>query len=96
MTEVTGSGEDVTQGEDWFWLGPSTAGIGFDVYVSVGQEFMTCGVLCLEELCGVVEHGSYMEEMQGDNGDYDNEAESEPGLSFMEALHVFEIVRGFM
>jgi hypothetical protein len=53
MTEVNRSGEDdVTQDEDWVWLGASTAGLDFDTYVSVDQELTTCCVLFM--WCGVV------------------------------------------
>jgi hypothetical protein len=59
VTEVNESGEDdVTQDEDWVRLGASTAGVNFDAYVSVDQELATCGLLCMEEMCGVVGSGS--------------------------------------
>jgi hypothetical protein len=101
VTEVDGSGEDdVTQDEDWVWLGASTAGVDLDACVSVDQELATCGVLCMEEMCGVVGSGSCVEEGQGDGGGGgggdDDEAESEPVPSFREALYVFESVRAFM
>jgi hypothetical protein len=47
-------------------------------------------------MCGAVGSGSCVEEGQGDRGDDDNEAESEPVPSFMEALNVFESVRAFI
>jgi hypothetical protein len=76
VTEVDGSGEDaITQDEAWVWLGASTAGVDFDTYVSVDKELTTCGVLCMEEMCGVVGSGSCMEEGQGDGGGDDDEAE---------------------
>jgi hypothetical protein len=65
----------------------------FDTYMSVDQQLTTCGVLCMEEMCGVVGSGSCVEEGQGD-GD-DDEAKSEPVPSFMEALHASESMRAF-
>jgi hypothetical protein len=70
--------------------------MNFDAYVYVDQELATCGVLCMEEMCGVVESGSCVEEGQCDGGVDDNEAKSEPVLSFTEALHAFESITAFM
>jgi hypothetical protein len=42
-------------------------------YMSVDQELMTCGVLCVEEMCGELGSGSCVEEVQGGGGD-DNKA----------------------
>jgi hypothetical protein len=62
----------------------SIAGMDFDANASL--EHTTCGVLCMEEIGGVVGSGSYMKGRQG-NGDGDGyEAESKPLPSFMEAL----------
>jgi hypothetical protein len=48
VTEIDGSGEDDgPQDEDWVRLGASTAGVNFDTYMSVDQELLTCGVLCV-------------------------------------------------
>jgi hypothetical protein len=45
-------------------------------YVSVAQELVTCGVLCVEETCGELGSGSCVEEVQGGGGgDDDEEAE---------------------
>jgi hypothetical protein len=63
------------QDEDKVRLGTNTAGIDFDAYASVDQELATCGVLCMEEICGLVRSGSCVEEGQGNGGDDDNEAE---------------------
>jgi hypothetical protein len=58
VTEDSGSGEDdVTQDEEWFWLEASSTSINFDDYVSADQELMMCGMLCPEEMCGVVQFG---------------------------------------
>jgi hypothetical protein len=95
VTKVDRNGEDnVTQAEDWVWLGASTTGVDFDAYMSVDKELLMCGVLCIEEMCGVVGSGSCVEKGQGDGGD-DDEAESEPVPSFTEALRVFESMRAF-
>jgi hypothetical protein len=37
-------------------------------YVSLDQELATCGVLCVEEMCGALGSGSCMEEVQGGGG----------------------------
>jgi hypothetical protein len=93
VTEIDGSGEDDgTKDEDWVRLGACIAGVNFDAYVSVDQELATCGVLCVEEMCGELGSGSCVEEVQG-GGD---EAEPEPVPSFKEALHGFESMRAFM
>jgi hypothetical protein len=65
-------------------------------YVSVDQELATCGVLCVEEMCGELGSGSCVEEVRGGSGDDDNEAESEPVPSFTEALCAFESMRASM
>jgi hypothetical protein len=97
VTEFNRSGEDdVTQDAGWLQLGASTIGVDFDAYMSVDQEFMMCGVLCMAEMCGVVGSGSCVEEGQGDGGDDDDEAASEPAPSFTEALCAFESIRAFM
>jgi hypothetical protein len=47
-------------------------------YMSVDQELMTCGVLCVEEMCGELGSGSCVQEVQGGggcDGDDDDEAE---------------------
>jgi hypothetical protein len=62
---------------------------------SVDQELATCGVLCVE-MCGAVGSGSCMEEGQGDGGDDDDEAESDPVPSFTEALRASESERSYM
>jgi hypothetical protein len=67
----------------------------FDAYVSLDQELTMCGALCMEETCGVVGSGSCVDG-QGDGGADDDEAESEPVLSFTQALHASESMRGFM
>jgi hypothetical protein len=60
--KVDGSSEDdVMQDEDWVQLGASTACVDFDAYMSVDQELMTCGVLCIEGMC-VVGSGYCVEE----------------------------------
>jgi hypothetical protein len=61
--------DDIMQDEGWIRLGTSTAGMAFGAYVSVDQELSMCGVLCMEEMCGVVGSGCYVEEVQGDGGD---------------------------
>jgi hypothetical protein len=44
-------------------------------YMSVDQELATCGVLCVEEMCGELGNGSCVEEVQGSGGgDDDDEA----------------------
>jgi hypothetical protein len=43
-------------------------------YMSVDQKLTTCGVLCVEKMCGELGSGSCME-VQGGSGDDDNEAE---------------------
>jgi hypothetical protein len=48
------------------------------------------------EMCGVVGSGSCVEEGQGDGGDDDDEAESKPVPSFMEAFYAFESMRVFI
>jgi hypothetical protein len=64
--------------------------------MSVDQEIMMCGVLCMEEMCGVLGSGSCVEEGQGD-GSYDNsEAKPQPVPCFTEALHAFESVSAFL
>jgi hypothetical protein len=68
----------------------------FDAYMAVDQELTTCGVLCREEICGVVGSGNCVEEGQGDGGDDDDETEFEPVPSFTEALYALESVRVFM
>jgi hypothetical protein len=67
-----------------------------DANGSADQELTLCGVLCMEEMCGVVGSGSCMEEGQGDGGGDDDEVESKPVLSFMEGLLEFESLRAFM
>jgi hypothetical protein len=52
--------------------------VDFNAYMSVDQELATCGMLCMEEMCGVVGSGSCMKDGEGDGGSDDNEAESEP------------------
>jgi hypothetical protein len=47
--------------------------------MSVDQELVMCGVLCMEETCGELGSGSCVEEMQGGGGDDDDEAEPEAG-----------------
>jgi hypothetical protein len=47
--------------EDWVWLRASTSGVNFDAHVSVDQELVTCGMLCVEEMCGKLGSGSCME-----------------------------------
>jgi hypothetical protein len=37
-------------------------------YVSVDQELATCGVLCVEEMCGELGSGSCAQEVQGGGG----------------------------
>jgi hypothetical protein len=37
--------------------------MNFDAHVSVDQELATCGVLCVEEMCGEMGSGSCMEEV---------------------------------
>jgi hypothetical protein len=59
----------------------------------VDQELTTCGVLCVEEMCGALGSGSCVEEVQGGG---DDEAEPEPVPSFTEALYGFESMRAFM
>jgi hypothetical protein len=93
VKEIDGSGEDVgTQDEDWVRLGAITTGVNFDAYVSVDQDLATCGVPCVEEMCGELRSGSCVEEVEGG----DDEAEPEPVPSFTEALRAFESMRAFM
>jgi hypothetical protein len=47
-------------------------------------------------MCGAVGSGSCVEEGQGDGGDDDDEAESDPVPSFTEALRAFESERSYM
>jgi hypothetical protein len=49
--------------------------MGFDAYMSVEQKLVTCGVLCIEEMYGVVGSGS-CEKGQGDGGG-DDDAKSD-------------------
>jgi hypothetical protein len=70
--------------------------IGEHTYVSVDQELTTCGMLCVEEMCGEFGSGSYMEEVQGGGGGDDDEAEPESVPSFTEALCALESMRAFM
>jgi hypothetical protein len=42
-------------------------------YVSVDQELATCGVLCVEEMCGELGSGSCVQEVQGGGGGDDEE-----------------------
>jgi hypothetical protein len=42
--------------------------------MSVDQELTTCGVLCVEKMCGELGSGSCVKEVQG-GGDDDDEAE---------------------
>jgi hypothetical protein len=70
------------QDEDWVRPPASTAGMDFDAYVSVDQELVMCGMLCMQEMCGVVGSGSCVEEGQGDGGGDDNEAKNKPMPSF--------------
>jgi hypothetical protein len=66
-------------------------------YVSVDQELATCGVLCVEEMCGELGSGSFVEEVQGGGGgDDDDEAKPEPVQSFVDALRAFESMTAFM
>jgi hypothetical protein len=44
-------------------------------HLSVDQELATCGVLCVEQMCGALGSGSFVEEVQGGGGDDDDEAE---------------------
>jgi hypothetical protein len=95
MMEVDGSGEIyVMQDEDWIWLGASTAGVDFDAYVSVDQEHATCGVLCMEVMCGVVGSGSCMEEGQGGGGDADNETGVQTGAEFYGSTSCISVNEG--
>jgi hypothetical protein len=48
-------------------------------------------VLFVEEMCGELGSGSYMEAVQGGGGG-DDKAEPEPVPSFMEALGAFESI----
>jgi hypothetical protein len=44
--------------------------------MSVDQELTTCGVLCVEKMCGELGSGSCVKEVQGcGGGDSDDEAE---------------------
>lgn len=45
-----------------------TAGVDFDTYMSVDQELATCGVLCVEEMCGEVGSENSVEEGQSGSG----------------------------
>jgi hypothetical protein len=59
-------------------------------YVSVDQELATCGVLCVEEMCGELGSVSFVEEVQGGGGD-DDEAGfygSTLRVSVYESVHV--------
>jgi hypothetical protein len=42
--------------------------------MSVNQELATCGVLCVEKMCGELGSGSCVEEVQGGGGDDNDEA----------------------
>jgi hypothetical protein len=63
--------------------------MNFDAYVSVDHELKTCGVLCVEEMCGELGSGSNAKEGQSGGGG-DNEAKPEPVPSFTEALNSSE------
>jgi hypothetical protein len=66
-------------------------------YVSVNQELATCGVLCVEEMCGALGSASRVEEVKGDDGGGDDdEPEPEPMPSFTEAFNVYEPMRTFI
>jgi hypothetical protein len=53
-------------------------------YMSVDQELTMCGVLCVEKMCGELERGSCMEEVQGDGGGGDDdEAEFYGSISYI-------------
>jgi hypothetical protein len=67
--------------------------MNFDAYVSADQELATCGVLCVEEMCGELGSGSSMQEQQGGGGD---EAKTKPVPTFTKALNMFENMRVFM
>jgi hypothetical protein len=67
--------------------------MGFDACMSVDQELTTSGVLCIEEIYGVVGSGSWEDEGQGDGGDDDSEAESKRVRNFTEAVCAFESMR---
>jgi hypothetical protein len=67
----------------------------FDAYMSVDQELAMCGVLCIEEMYGVVGSGSCVVEGQGDGGD-DDEVKFEPVPSFIETLRAYESMRVFV
>jgi hypothetical protein len=97
VTEIDRSGaDDGVQAEDWVRLGASTTSVNFDAYVSVDLELVTCGVLCVEEMCAELGSGSCVEEVQGGGSDENSEAELEPVPSFTEALRGFESMRAFM
>jgi hypothetical protein len=90
MTEVDKSGEDVTQDENLVRLGASTTGVDFDAYVSVDQELVMCGMLCMEEMCGVVWWEVEVVWRRG------KVMVMTMKPSFMEALSAFESMRAFM
>jgi hypothetical protein len=56
----------------------------------------TCGVLCIEAMCCVVGSRSCAKKGQGDGGGDDDADESEPVLSFTEAIRAFESMTAFM
>ena len=65
--------------------------MNFDAYVYVDQELETCGVLCVEEMCGDLGSGSGSNPKEGQSGGGgDNEAKPEPVPSFKEALNSSE------
>jgi hypothetical protein len=70
--------------------------VDFDAYVPVDQELAMGGMMCMEEMCGVVENGSCVCVCggggQGDSCDDDNKVIPR----FTEALRAFESVSAFM
>jgi hypothetical protein len=94
MTEVNGSGEDVTQDEDRFGWGQAPLAWTLTPMCLWIRSWRHV-VCCVWKKCVVVGNGSCVEEGQGDGGN-DDEAMSEPMLSFKQVLRAFVSMRAFM
>jgi hypothetical protein len=60
--------------DDWIWLG-AEEDVGFNAYMSLGNELALCNVPSIDKLCDDREEG-------GGGEEEDDEHELEPGTSF--------------